>query len=330
MTPLEPQFVPPPIGPVPAGIQRPLWSVMIPTYNCAQYLRQTLESVLAQDPGPDQMQIEVVDDCSTADNPEAVVRAVAGDRVRFYRKEKNGGAIANFNTCIERSAGQLVHILHGDDWVAPGFYRKFSATAEAHPSLALLACRSFFVDEAGIIAGVSERILPLEKGGTAADPFFYGTPIQTASVVVRRSLYEREGGFLPSLLHTADCEMWCRATVRGGGLVLPEVLSNYRVFSANDSSRLARSAENLRDMERLNQLFATRHPEFNRLRARMRTAQITARQIEHFRTVGDADALEANLAFWRMDLPFSIRFPHTLRRLARILFRAAIERQRCT
>ena len=46
----------------------PLWSVMIPTFHCARFLRQTLESVLSQDPGPDVMQIEVVDDCSNNNN----------------------------------------------------------------------------------------------------------------------------------------------------------------------------------------------------------------------------------------------------------------------
>ena len=53
--------------------KRPIWSVMIPTYNCANYLRETLASVLAQDPGADVMQIEVVDDHSTKDDPKAVV-----------------------------------------------------------------------------------------------------------------------------------------------------------------------------------------------------------------------------------------------------------------
>ena len=63
----------PRIEPVPSSVARPMWSVMIPTYNCARYLRKTLESVLAQDRGPKSMQIEVVDDCSTEDDPEAVV-----------------------------------------------------------------------------------------------------------------------------------------------------------------------------------------------------------------------------------------------------------------
>ena len=64
------------IGPVDAAFVRPVWSVMIPTYHCARYLGETLRSVLAQDPGPDAMQIEVVDDHSTQDDPERVVREV--------------------------------------------------------------------------------------------------------------------------------------------------------------------------------------------------------------------------------------------------------------
>ena len=67
---------------------RPLWSVMIPTFHCARFLRQTLESVLSQDPGPDVMQIEVIDDCSTQDDPESVVRAIAGERVHFFQQPK--------------------------------------------------------------------------------------------------------------------------------------------------------------------------------------------------------------------------------------------------
>lgn len=60
---------------------RPTWSVVIPTYNCADFLRITLKGVLDQDPGPDEMQIEVVDDVSTKDDPEGVVRELGKGRV---------------------------------------------------------------------------------------------------------------------------------------------------------------------------------------------------------------------------------------------------------
>ena len=56
---------------------RPFWSVMIPTYNPrAEYLEETLKSVLQQDPGPEQMQIEVIDDCSSDNTASEVVRRI--------------------------------------------------------------------------------------------------------------------------------------------------------------------------------------------------------------------------------------------------------------
>ncbi len=55
------------LAPVSEGGQRPLWSVVVPTFHFARFLHQTLESVLSQDPGPDVMQIEVIDDCSNND-----------------------------------------------------------------------------------------------------------------------------------------------------------------------------------------------------------------------------------------------------------------------
>src|SRR5687768_11687461 len=90
----------PTVAPITDGLPRPFWSVMIPTHDCAEYLRRTLASVLAQAPAAAEMQIEVVDDCSTRDDPEAVVSAVGGGRVTFHRHPQNAGAIANFNSCL--------------------------------------------------------------------------------------------------------------------------------------------------------------------------------------------------------------------------------------
>lgn len=314
-------LVAPPVAPVPAGPPRPLWSVMIPTFNCAKYLRLTLQSVLAQAPGPEAMQIEVVDDCSTKDDPEAVVREIGQGRVQFHRKPQNGGAIANFNTCIERSRGHLIHILHGDDLVLPEFYKKFTTAAQAHPEAALIACRSFLVDEEGIIFGVSDRVRSLEKGARDASDFFYGTAIQTASAVVRRAFYEQHGGFILPLVHTADCEMWSRAAGVGGGIALTDVLTHYRVFAANDSGRLARTAENLRDLERLHGVFIQRYPQFDAARGAARVTHLAAQQLERFRQKGDAEAYAANLAYWKATVPLPQRIRHQLIRFARSLIR---------
>ena len=243
------------ILPVPSGIERPLWSVMIPTFNCAQFLRRTLESVLDQDPGPEQMQIEVVDDNSSADDPQAVVDQVGRGRVDFYRKPKNEGAVRNFNTCIERSRGRLVHILHGDDYVVRGFYSEFGAAFETPEPCAAVFSRAFYVDEQDELFGLSDFVTSLRETSTDPTDLTMGNPIRTPAAVVRRSFYEQYGGFNPSLIHVADWDVWMRAVVRGGARMLNKPLAFYRLSDAMHSNRLRRSADLHRDYFRLADLW---------------------------------------------------------------------------
>jgi glycosyltransferase involved in cell wall biosynthesis len=130
-----------------ADAARPRWSVMIPTYNCARYLDTALRSVLAQDPGPEAMQIEVVDDHSTADDPEDVVMRLGGGRVAFHRQPENIGVVGNLNTCLQRSRGELVHLLHGDDLILEGFYRTLDDDLREHAEAGAAYCRHLYVDE---------------------------------------------------------------------------------------------------------------------------------------------------------------------------------------
>src|SRR5256884_9875784 len=93
----------PTIRTLPADDTRPYWSVMIPTYNPrADYLEETLNSVLQQDPGPEQMQIEVVDDCSNDNTASEVTRRLGAGRVTFHAESQNRGLANNWNRCIER------------------------------------------------------------------------------------------------------------------------------------------------------------------------------------------------------------------------------------
>lgn len=284
---------------MPHGVKRPLWSVMIPTFNCAKYLRQTLESVLSQDPGPEKMQIEVVDDCSTTDDPRAVVEELGRGRVTFHRKPRNEGAVQNFNTCIQRSIGHLVHILHGDDWVGQGYYLVIENIARRHPNLGLYATRSFFVDENSVITSVSERIPSLEQPSTSAEAFYYACPLEWAGITIRRSTYEALGGFRPALIHTADRDVWARIIAKHGAIVSSDVMGYYRMFAANHTSQMVRTAENIRDMCRLHTIFSNSHPGFSETRAKSLVAELAWHQSRAFELAGDTAAAELNLRIWR-------------------------------
>lgn len=237
--------------PVADGSPRPFWSVMIPTHNCAGYLRQTLASVLSQDFGPGVMQIEVVDDASTKDDPEAVVRELGRGRVAFHRQAVNVGHTANFQTCLEHSRGRIVHLLHGDDAVRPGFYEKMGMAFERVPGLGAAFCRHIYIDEedreiwesplerqsSGLLENWLERIAERQL-------------IQTPSIVVARDVYEQIGTFDRSLSAVEDWEMWVRIAAYRDVWFETEQLASYRVHGSSSTSRLLRSAENLRDVRR--------------------------------------------------------------------------------
>lgn len=236
--------------PVPEGTARPLWSVMIPTYNCAKYLRETLASVLAQDPGPEVMQIEVVDDHSTRDDPEAVVEELGHGRVKFYQQLQNVGHVKNFQTCLERSQGKLIHLLHGDDCVRDGFYCTMQLAFDENPEIGAAFCRYIFMDEQGHWQLISSLVQP--KSGVLNDwleRIVVKQHIQTPSIVVRRDVYERLGGFDRRFsYYYEDWEMWVRIATCYSVWYEVEPLALYRQRSTSNSGHTMRTGENVRDV----------------------------------------------------------------------------------
>jgi glycosyltransferase involved in cell wall biosynthesis len=224
---------------------------MIPTYNCAEYLRDTLRAVLRQDPGPTAMQIEVVDDCSTRDDPEAVTRDVGAGRVGFFRQSVNVGHTRNFGTCLERSCGELIHLLHGDDAVRDGFYAALGSAFDAAPEIGAAFCRQIIIDERGNWVHLS----PLEQTESGIidgwlDRIAAGQRLQTPAMVVRRSVYEHLGGFDGRLTWTEDWEMWVRIAASYPVSYETGALALYRVHSRSSSDRQSDSAETIRDVRR--------------------------------------------------------------------------------
>lgn len=285
----------PPIASLPESQDRPLWSVMIPTYNCAEYLRETLTSVLTQDPGPDQMQVEVVDDCSTEDHPESVVRELGNGRVLFFRQPKNVGPTENFNTCLRRARGHVVHILHGDDLVLQGFYRRLERALCADSSIGAAFCRCICTDDDGhwqSIAALERKTSGILTGW--AEKMAVENRMPFPSVVVKRRAYEELGGFHPELYHAADWDMWKRIAVHYSISYEPLPLACNRVHSSSDTSRLMRSGANIADVRRAIEIACLYLPkpiqrELTReaLRNNARRALGAAR---HFLAVGKASA----------------------------------------
>lgn len=238
---------PPHITPIPAEEKVYLWSVMIPVYNCAEFLPEALESVLIQDPGKDQMQIEVVDDASTDADIETLVKEIGQGRITFFRQNENVGSLRNFETCINRSRGKFVHLLHGDDRVKPGFYHKIAHLFQQFPEAGAAFSSYSFINEKGekandfhlensqegILSNWLVRIAEYQK-------------IQYAAMVVRRDVYERLGSFY-GVSCGEDWEMWVRIAKHYPVAYTPQPLADYRSHSGSLSWKSAVAGMTLRD-----------------------------------------------------------------------------------
>ncbi len=230
----------PSIAQVPPGTPRPFWSVMMPTYNDAHYLRLALASVLEQDPGPEAMQIEVIDDGSSTGDPAAVVRETGRGRVAFHRNAKNLGATQTFNECLWRARGRWIHLLHADDLLRPGFYAAYREVIATRDDLAMVIGAVEEIDEAG---NPGELIGPDPPAqGPVLQDFACRQAVghlgQFAGWVIRRDAVERVGGFSTLFRHCADWDLAFRIGLTGPVGCVSRPWSCYRVHAASDTSRL--------------------------------------------------------------------------------------------
>jgi glycosyltransferase involved in cell wall biosynthesis len=241
---------PPPILPLQEENSRPFWSVMIPTYNPrADYFEETLRSVLKQDPGPEQMQIEVVDDCSKEDTASEITRRVGAGRVTLYAESENRGLVNTWNRCIERARGHWVHILHHDDIVLPGFYDRLHQGITCNPDVGMAFCRHAIMDG----NGHWDKLGPLESATAGVldnwlERVATGYHLDCPAVVVKRALYERLGGFTPELISCLDLEMWVRIAAHAPVYYEPQILACFRRHAANVSVLHEQTGANMQDM----------------------------------------------------------------------------------
>ena len=255
---------PPAIIPVTNTDEQPLWSIMIPTYNCSTYLKATIESVLVQDTGVKKMQIEVIDDCSIDDNIELLVKVIGKGRVNFFKQSQNVGSLRNFETCLNRSKGQFIHLLHGDDQVKPGFYTQIEDLFRNNPGagaaitgLSAINEKNEFLYHNNTIQDAT-GIIPDWLLKIAANQL-----LRTCAIVVKRSVYENLGGYY-GVHYGEDWEMFVRIAANYPVAYSPENLALYRLHDDNISARYLSTGQNIKDIKKVNDIIQAYLPEKKR------------------------------------------------------------------
>lgn len=207
----------------------PLVSFIIPAYNAAPYIHQTVTSVLNQT--YPNVEVVIVDDGSP-DNTGDVVKQHFGDdaRVRYFR-QANGGPSTARNRAIQEARGEFVHFLDADEYLLPTKVEKSYALFVQHPEIAVVYGHGIPVKPDGVTE-IPMDYPPLPSGDVFCEwligTMSGGTYGVVSSVMARRAAVLEVGGFNVNIKGTEDWDCWLRLAAKYHFAALDERLIYYR------------------------------------------------------------------------------------------------------
>ncbi|HEX8833653.1 MAG TPA: glycosyltransferase [Abditibacteriaceae bacterium] len=213
-------------------------SVIIPAYNYAAYIGQTLESLQTQTFAG--WQCVVVDDGSTDDTPE-IVRSHAMQDARFTLIPlQNGGPSAARNAGIRESTGEYLQFLDADDLLEPRKFEHQVAYLDEHPEVDFVYgptryFRNEFPDERTLSIDGGDFDWTTENsasGKTLIDALLRSNLTTIHAPLVRRGLIEQIGGFNEAMRYMEDWDLWLRGALHG---------ARYHFLQQDDTMALTRS-----------------------------------------------------------------------------------------
>ena len=259
------------------SVNRPLWSIMIPVFEPNNYLIETLNSVLDQFKEGENVQIEIVDDHSLKVDVKELIGDTGKGRISIFRNSVNLGHSLNYNECIRRSRGKLIHFLHQDDRILPGFYKTFEDIFSRYKSIGAAYCRQAYIDDFGQL--ISYSYLDMEETGILEDAVVKLAErqrIQHCAMVVKREVYEQAGGFFTKNIGCEDWEMWVRIAAEFPVAYEITPLAEYRVHSSSMSSRNMRTGKDMKDLMEAVNIFNAYLPEEYKEQIKLKTRKYYA------------------------------------------------------
>lgn len=227
-------------------VTRPCVSVITPTYNHGSYVRETIESVLAQS-FPD-WELIIVDDGST-DNTVAVAKSFSDPRIRVYARKHVGmdSLGETFNFGLAQARGDLVGVVEGDDrWLSEKLAAQVPLFADS--SIVLAYARYAVIGSRGDVLTVPPLIGPPPTRPYDALPaLLEDSYIMLVTTLMRRSSLLAIGGFrqLPGHRHI-DYATWVALADQGPFLGMDRVVAHWRRHASAATVRSQLGLEDFR------------------------------------------------------------------------------------
>jgi glycosyltransferase involved in cell wall biosynthesis len=211
-------------------------SVLIPTYNLACHLDETIQSVLKQT--YKNFELIIIDDNSPDETDSVVKKYLSDKRIKYIKNRKNLGLQGNWNKCLLEASGEYIKFLNHDDTFHPDLLKEYVSIMDTHPDVSLVIAYTEHMHEPNKI--VAKPIdYGLIKGQVAIRESllrwnWIGEP---TSVMFRRSNLHI-GLFDTTYFWVLDWEMWLRQLTVGDLYVIPKILNAKRFHADSASSSI--------------------------------------------------------------------------------------------
>jgi glycosyltransferase involved in cell wall biosynthesis len=206
----------------------PKVSVIVPSYNHAKFLRETIDCVLAQTFSD--WELVIVDDRSS-DDSMAILASYTDPRIRVSQNERNSGTYPTLNRCLDLSTGEYIAVLDSDDLWAPTKLEKQVAALDKNPEASFSYTFGTAVDEEGQPVGRHHLDLPSEPLQQPIASLLPENRILASSVMFRRGLIR----FDPEAVTSGDWTALIRLCKLGMAAFIDEPLTFWRHHGVNTS-----------------------------------------------------------------------------------------------
>lgn len=220
----------------------PLISICIPTYNNADYIAETISSVLNQT--YQNFELVIVDDRSK-DKTVEIIKGFTDPRIKLVENDTNLGMHGNWNKALNLGKGEYLKLLCGDDIIYPrclelqiGEFEK-----KENSDVVVVACRRKVIKSDGKESfGALYKLRPGKYEGKSAVKYCvsFGTNLigEPMSVLFKASVFRENKIVLGSNNYLIDLDMYFKLLKYGNLIIQKDFLSAFRIYSASMTSSL--------------------------------------------------------------------------------------------
>jgi glycosyltransferase involved in cell wall biosynthesis len=224
-------------------------SIIVPTYNRCDFLKETIESILNQSFQDFEI---IITDNDSSDDTEKVVRLFNDERIIYKKNEKNIGSVLNYNEALKLATGEYIHLFSDDDRMLDDCLDKKVDILNRYPNVGIVHSDINIIDQNGAVTSNEHYSFKIYKkmgrkhmvskafDGRAYHKYlFVNNIVCMPAVMMRRTVIDKIGYFDGELSYIVDWQYWLKASLFFDFYYINQKLISYRVHSSNTVKKLS-------------------------------------------------------------------------------------------